>query len=184
MVETRHFFGYKQSSKAFQKYFRLFAIAVLIIIVSRLSSSSNYFFPRLVSCAMGRTRSTDRGDNLGQLEIVSTLSKSQVANLAIEYDIRRRFVCLTPLPEERVSSPPSSSTLAFYEDQLRAGLCFSLHRVFCDILRIFRIILSRLSPNSVQLVMAFIVLCHGHGIMPRASLFTNFFVLKKDFHGN
>ena len=130
---------------------------------------------------MGRTRSVDRGDNLRQLEIVSTLNKSRVANLAIEYDIRKRFVCLTPLPKERVSSPPSSSTLAFYEDHLRAGLHFLLHRVFCDILRIFRIIPSWLSPNSIRFIMAFIELCHGHGIMPRASLFTNFFILKKDF---
>ena len=76
---------------------------------------------------MGRTRSVDRGDNLDQLKIVSTLSKSRVANLAIEYDIRERFVCLTLLPEERVSYPPSSSTLAFYEDHLRAGLRFLLH---------------------------------------------------------
>ena len=127
---------------------------------------------------MGRTRSSDKGDDLGQLGIVSSLTKSQVANLAVEYDIRGNFVCLTPLPEERVSSPPSSSTLVFYEDQLRAGLCFSLYRIFCDILRIFKIIPSRLSPNSVRFIIAFIVLCHGHGIMPRASSFINFFVLR------
>ena len=65
---------------------------------------------------MGRTRSSNRGDDLDQLGIVSTLSKGWVANLAIEYDVRGSFVYLTPLLEERVSSHPSSSTLAFYED--------------------------------------------------------------------
>ena len=65
-----------------------------------------------------------------------------------------------------------------YEDQLKGGLRFPLHKLIKDILGHWEISLAQLAPNAFRQICGFIACCRFLGFSPNLDLFRHFFLIR------
>lgn len=72
----------------------------------------------------------------------------------------------------------SPGRITVYEDFLQSGLRFPLPTLLLDLLKHYQLSLSQLIPNSIRMLIGFLILCRIHTITPSVNLFRRFFTLR------
>ena len=107
----------------------------------------------------------------------SSLSGPNVDQIREQYRIPELFRLFAPGADGRVNSPPEGQ-VAFYLEDLRAGLRFPVPEFIRNVLDYYGLCPAQLAPNSVRLIVSFALLCRLLPTEPRISLFRVFFVLR------
>ena len=107
----------------------------------------------------------------------SILSRSHVGLLMAKYFIPDDLDVFIPDSNDRAHDPPVGR-LPVYEDQLKGGLRFPLHKLFKSVLNHWELSLAQLAPNAFRQMSGFIIYCKYYGITPSLSLFRHFFLIR------
>ena len=89
---------------------------------------------------------------------VSPLIESAVVRLQEQYCISEQFSLFASETDGRMNTPPSGQA-AFYVEDLQMGLRFSIQKFVQNILDYYGLSPAQLAPNSVWLIINFVLLC-------------------------
>ena len=106
----------------------------------------------------------------------SSLLESNVERLLEQFYFLEQFQLFALGVDGRMNNPPSGQ-VAFYVEDLRMGLRFSISKFVRNILDYYGFCPTQLAPNSVRLIISFALLYQMLPIIPRPSLFRVFFIL-------
>ena len=109
----------------------------------------------------------------------SDIIESEVLWLQNHFQFPLEYEVSVPGLEDRVVNPPDGR-LAIYQDALWGGLRFLIPEFVRSLFRFYNVVPAQLTSNSIQVVLAFAVLCFLYEVRPCVSLFRAFFVLKRN----
>lgn len=89
---------------------------------------------------------------------VLNVTEGELVRLRKTYQIPEDFYLYAPRSKDRVTSGPAGY-LAVYEN-LRASLRFPLLPFICNVLHRYNVVPAQLDPNSFQILVSFVILCH------------------------
>lgn len=126
-----------------------------------------------------------KGPNVEDLrleQVKGSLTKSKIASLWTYCKISQDIQVSTPRSNDRMNRAPLGS-IAVYNNHLKTGLRFPLHPFIVKIFNLYKVISVQLIQNSIQIICAFIVLCHDLWIKLRTYILCSIFMIKRDSHG-
>lgn len=118
-------------------------------------------------------------DNHLMNDISSVLNERDVDHLHDHYQIFWEIFQIYALsPNVRVDDQiPTKDTIMVYEEQLKAGLRFSMDPFFVEVFRFHQLSVTQLHPNSWRILMAFRFVCFNNKIEPSFALFSQLYQL-------
>ncbi|GKV37984.1 hypothetical protein SLEP1_g45942 [Rubroshorea leprosula] len=106
-------------------------------------------------------------------------SRDSLSHLVETYEISSRVLVRPVGVEERVCSAPQDHWMPVCAHYVAVGLRFPLPDLLVWLLLEYSVGLTQLSPNTVRVIIGFIVYCRARGVkVPTVSMFKHFFVLK------
>ena len=133
-------------------------------------------------CAGSSSSKRRKLAEFGPSMIKSKISPRMLGEVRAHYRFPSGCVVSAPRDDERINNPPRDS-FGLYIDHLKVGLRFPLHPFFSKIFELYLVVPGQLTPNSIQTICAFVIMCHIVDIEPTTSLFKTFFILKRDTRG-
>ena len=87
---------------------------------------------------------------------------------------------MAPNEDGQIVHPPDGY-IVVYEEFLCLGLRFFVHPFFANVLDLYEVVSTQLTPNSIKILSFCVVLCHLLHFESRIFLFRTLFILKKHY---